>query len=97
MKHSLYSLVLAFALCCTASGCYTYTFDVGQGAQTGIENKKGNHYLIGGLAPISITDPAELARGADDYTVTITHTFVDGLLNVLTGGLYSPTTTIVTR
>ena len=97
MRTRLYAIVLMFALCCTASRCYTYSFDVGQGAQTGVETKKANHYLIGGLAPISVSNPEEMARGAEDYTVTITHTFIDGLLNAITGGLYSPTTTIVTR
>ena len=86
-----------FTLCCTASGCWTYTFDVGEGAQTGVETKKANHYLLYGLAPISVSNPTEMARGAEDYTVTITHTFIDGLLNSLTFGIYTPTTTIVTR
>lgn len=97
MKTRLYTLVIALLICCTASGCYTYTFDVGEGAQTGLETKKGNHYLLYGLAPISVSDPNELAKGAEDYTVTITHTFIDGLLNALTWGIYTPTTTIVTR
>jgi hypothetical protein len=38
-----------------------------------------------------------MAGGASDYSVTITHTFVDGLLNALTAGIYTPTTTIVTK
>lgn len=97
MKNSISSIFLALALCCTASGCYTYTFDVGEGAQTGVETKKGNHYLLYGLAPINVSNPEELAKGAEDYTVTITHTFVDGLLNAITWGIYTPTTTIVTR
>ncbi len=97
MKTKLHSLLLALVICCTASGCYTYTFDVGQGAQTGLETKKANHYLIAGLAPISVSDPVEMANGAENYSVTVTHTFIDGLLNVLTGGIYTPTTTIVTR
>ena len=70
---------------------------VGQGAQTGVEVKAKNHYLIAGLAPLSTADPQEMADGASDYEVTIQHTFVDGLINALTFGIYSPTTTIVRK
>jgi len=81
----------------TLSSCYTYTYNVGEGSQTGVEVKEKNHYLILGLAPVSISDPTEMAGGAENYKVTITHTFLDGFLNGLTGGLYTPTTTIVTK
>lgn len=79
------------------TSCYTYTFNVGEGAQTGLEVKKMNHYLIYGLAPVSISDPNELAGNAENYEVTITHSFVDGLINALTFGIYTPTTTIVKK
>jgi hypothetical protein len=49
------------------------------------------------LAPIKTANPAKMAGDAQDYEVTITHTFVDGLINVLTSGLYNPTTTIVKK
>ena len=70
---------------------------VGEGAKTGIEVKEKNHYLIYGLAPVKISDPTKMAGDAKDYTVTIQHTFVDGLLNALTGGIYTLTTTIVKK
>lgn len=85
---------------CTAvlfSSCYTYTMTVGKGAQTGVEVKKMNHYLIYGLAPIGISDPKAMAGGAENYEITITHTFIDGLINAITFGIYSPTTTIVRK
>ena len=89
------------ALACTMmlllSSCFTYTFTVGNGPKTGIETRKMNHYLIYGLAPVGVTTPQELAGDATDYEVTITHTFVDGLLNALTFGIYTPTTTIVKK
>jgi hypothetical protein len=79
------------------TSCYTYTFSVGEGAQTGMQVKKMNHYLIYGLAPVGVSNPNEMAGDAEDYDVTITHTFVDGLLNAITFGIYTPTTTIVTK
>lgn len=81
----------------SVTSCYTYTFNVGQGAQKGVEVKGKNHYLIGGLATISTSEPAKLAGDAKDYQVTIKHTFVDGLINAITFGIYTPTTTIVTK
>ena len=63
------------------TSCYTLTYSVGEGAKTGIEVKEKNHYLIYGLAPVKISDPTKMAGDAKDYTVTIQHTFVDGLLN----------------
>ena len=70
---------------------------MGKGSQTGVELTEKNHYLIVGLAPLKTSDPVKMAGNAKDYDVTITHTFVDGLLNAITGGLYSPTTTIVRK
>jgi hypothetical protein len=90
-------LIVTFGLLFLMTSCYTYTFNVGEGAQTGLEVKKMNHYLIYGLAPVSISDPNELAGNAENYEVTITHSFVDGLINALTFGIYTPTTTIVKK
>ncbi len=91
-------IMAAFVACfCLMSGCFTYTTTVGKGAQTGIENVGKNHYLIYGLVDLKTTPVAELAGDATNYDVTITHTFVDGLVNFLTGGIYSPTTVKVRK
>jgi len=70
---------------------------VGEGAQTGMEVKEMNHYLIYGLAPVGVSNPAEMAGDAEDYDVTIKHSFIDGLIASITFGIYTPTTTIVTK
>ncbi len=75
------------------SGCYVLEYNVGSGAQTGVETKQKNHYLIFGLAPLKTSDPNAMAGGASDYKVRIEHTFVDGLVNAITFGIYNPTTT----
>lgn len=97
MKKTISSTLLVLLLIFSVSSCYTLEYNVGRGAQTGIESKGKNHYLIYGLAPVKTTDPASLSNGAEDYTVTIQHTFIDGLLNALTFGIYTPTTTKVIR
>lgn len=97
MKNKLSSLVLVAALALTMSSCYTYTVTVGDGPQSGIEVKQMNHYLIYGLAPLNVSDPKELAGDATDYEVKIEHTFIDGLINAITFGIYTPTTTTITK
>ncbi|MCE3007285.1 MAG: Bor family protein [Bacteroidetes bacterium] len=49
------------------------------------------------MAPLSTSDPIEMAKGEANYDVTVKHTFIDGLLQAVTFGIYTPTTTIVTK
>ena len=97
MKRKAATLGLIVVVTLVMSSCYTLTYSVGRGAQTGVEVKEKNHYLIYGLAPIKTSDPTKMAGGATDYQVTITHSFIDGLINALTGGIYTPTTTTVKK
>jgi hypothetical protein len=92
----IYTILLSISFLSMAS-CYTLTYTVGTGTQTGETIKKKNHYLIYGIAPLKTSDPIKMAGDAKNYQVTIKHTFVDGLLNLLTYGLYTPTTTIVKK
>jgi len=97
MKKTVLNLFLVIGTSLSLTSCYTYTMTVGEGAQTGLEYRKMNHYLIYGLAPISTSDPKEMAGKAENYEITIKHTFVDGLINAITFGIYTPTTTIVRK
>ncbi len=38
-----------------------------------------------------------MAGNAANYQVTHSHTFIDGLINILTGGIYTPTTTTIIK
>ncbi len=91
------NIILVIGIAIVMTSCYTYTFNVGEGAQTGVTVTQKNHYVIYGLAAINVSNPQEMAGGADHYTVTIEHTFIDGLLNGLTFGIYTPTTTTVRK
>ena len=97
MKKKILNIALLLAIAVIMTSCYTITFSVGRGARTGQEIRAKNHYLIGGLVPLQVADPAQMAGGAANYDVTVTHTFVDGLLAGITGGIYSPTTITVTK
>lgn len=86
-----------FAVAIMMTSCYTFTATVGNGPQTGVKVVAHNHYLIGGLAPISTVNTKELVGDAKDYSIKVSHSFIDGFLNLLTGGLYTPTTVTVTK
>ena len=79
------------------SSCYTHTYMVGDGPQTGVEVKEKNHFVIYGLVPIATSNPHMMAGGAENYEVTTSHTFIDGILNSLTFGIYNPTTTVIRK
>jgi hypothetical protein len=97
MKNKFVSFSLLSFLCLSMASCYTLTYAVGSGAQTGETITEKNHYLVSGLATIKTADPTKMAGDAKNYQVTIKHTFVDGLINILTSGIYTPTTTIVKK
>lgn len=97
MKRTLKSMAVLFGLCLLLSSCYSYTHVVGNGAQGNTEVTQWNHYVIYGLAPVGVSDANEMAGGAENYTVHTRHTFVNGLINAITFGIYTPTTTTVTK
>jgi hypothetical protein len=97
MKNEFLTCVLLSFLCLSMTSCYTISYAVGSGAQTGETITEKNHFLVAGLATIKTADPTKMAGDSKNYQVTIKHTFVDGLINVLTSGLYTPTTTIVKK
>ena len=97
MKNKLVACACLSFLCFSMASCYTMSYTVGKGPQTGVTVVEKNHYVVAGLAPIKTADPIRMAGDAKDYQVTVKHTFVDGLINFLTRGLYTPTTTIVKK
>lgn len=97
MKKTILNATLALALAISLTSCYTQSYAVGSGAKTGVTVTEKSHYVIYGLAPIKTANPTKMAGDAKDYEVTTTHSFVDGLINFLTGGLYTPTTTTVKK
>jgi len=97
MKKLILCVALIICTSLLVTSCYTHQYSVGKGAQKGIEVTEKNHYLIYELAPISTSDPTKMADGASDYDVKHQWTFVDGFLMAITGGIYTPTTTTVTK
>jgi len=96
MKKVL-TFVMILIIAVSMNACYTLTYSVGEGAQTGETIQSKNHYFIAGLVPAGTSDPQKMAGGAKNFDVTVKHTFVDGLLSAITFGIYNPTTTIVKK
>lgn len=97
IKSTAKMMLVACSASIILSSCYSYTSVVGKGAQGNSQVTKWNHYLIGGLAPVGVSDSKQMADGAENYTVFTRLSFVNGLVSTLTFGLYSPTTTTVTK
>lgn len=97
IKNSMKTMAILFASSMLLSSCYSYTSVVGEGAKGNSQTTKWNHYVVYGLAPVGVSDSKQMANGAENYTVHTRQTFVNGLVSGLTFGLYTPTTTTVTK
>lgn len=97
IKKSMKMMTVIFAVSMLLTSCYSYTSVVGSGAQGNSQTTKWNHYVIYGLAPVGVSDSKQMADGAQNYTVHTRHSFVNGLVSALTFGIYTPTTTTVTK
>jgi hypothetical protein len=97
MKNKFISFALVCLISLSMASCYTVSYAVGSGSQIGETIVEKNHFLVSGLAPIKTANPTMMAGDTNNYQVTIKHTFVDGLINLLTSGMYTPTTTIVKK
>lgn len=97
IKKSMKMMAIVFTSSILLTSCYSYTSVVGDGAQGKDESTEWNHYVIYGLAPVGVSDSKQMAEGAEDYTVHTRQSFVNGLVSALTFGIYTPTTTTVTK
>lgn len=97
IKNSVKMMAVLFASSMLLTSCYSYTTVVGSGAQGNKQTTEWNHYVVYGLAPVGVSDAKAMADGAENYTVHVGHSFVNGLVAAITFGIYTPTTTTVTK
>ena len=90
------NLIVFGAIVMVLSSCYSHTYTIGSGAQTGIKSKGKNVYLIGGLINIKTADPQAMA-GSPNFTVNTKTSFVDGLIQGLTFGILGLETVTVQK
>ena len=98
MKKRIIMMSVGALLCSfLLTSCYTYKVQVGEGAKGTQVVKKWNHYMIGGLVRVKLSDPKKMAGDTKDYTVKTKQTFVNGLVTAITFCIYAPSTTYVTK
>ncbi len=98
MKKAGKALAVAL-VAATLTSCYSTTTCVGtleKDAPMVKVNTVKNHFLVEGLIPISNTkiQDSKYVGNRKNYQVKKTITFVDGLLRVITFGIYTPSTTV---
>lgn len=97
MKTSKIKFCLIALMCVFLTSCYTSRVANGNMSITEPTvqvNSQKNHFLLWGLLPLGQTQVAkEFVGDKKDYTTETSWTFVDGLLNCITLGIYTPTTT----
>lgn len=93
----LKTLAMCAMLTVGLSSCYVSTYVVGQGAQRSEEVRAKNNYFLGGLITGKQADTKSMAGGETDYTIQSKFNVGDYLLNVVTFGIYSPRTVVVTK
>lgn len=91
------AIALTFAVLFLAS-CSINEHMVGEGAQSGIEVKKKQWYLLSsGLARLNDVDTRDMAGSAENYTIETKTGFVDMLISGVTFGLVGARTVTVTK
>lgn len=97
IKKTMKMMIVVFAASMLLTSCYSYTSIVGNGAQGNSQTTEWNHYVIYGLAPVGVSNSKQMADGAENYTVHTRQSFLNGLVSAVTFGIYTPTTTTVTK
>jgi hypothetical protein len=92
-KIAFIMLLAAFTL----TSCYSYKSVVGKGPQGNEKITQWNHYVIEGLVPVGVSDSKSMAGNATDYSIHTRHTFINLIIGGITFGIYTPTTTTVTK
>ncbi len=86
MRTSLTGLLLATLL---LSGCHTISYR-GRGSPSGVEQEQWNNYFLWGLAPGSNDIDLQKLCPSGPARWKSQQSFVQGLIGVVTLGIYSP-------
>lgn len=85
--NNIIIVVLAFML----GGCAKQSFDIRPDNRAQPVKEEVHHFFISGLGQEKIIDAAAVCGSADKVARTETQlTFMNGLVNVLTFGIYTP-------
>jgi uncharacterized lipoprotein YajG len=88
MKNKILSSVVLIA---TLTGCAAQTFIVNGDTSHKPTTQDSHTFFISGLGQEQVTDAAAICDGADNIIkVEAQHTVVNGLLGLITFGIYTP-------
>jgi hypothetical protein len=86
MKKTIFSTWLLLI----ASGCSQQTFLISDASDT-IKEDRSQHFFINGLGQQKEINAAEICGGIENVSkVEVQETFVNGVLRVITFGIYTP-------
>lgn len=89
--------ILVLCVLLSLTSCYTtkiYNGEISKTEPMVKVNKEWNHHIIGGLVPLGAKMKADdYVGGRKNYMVKTNQSFLNLLVNYLTLGLYTPTTT----
>jgi len=92
VRRSVFLIVIFSVACIFATSCWKHTFTVGAGGVDGQQvYKKWHHHFLFGLIGDTNVD-VEKVCPSGNATIKDQHSFVNGLIQTLTFGIYGPTT-----
>lgn len=95
MRKIMITTLLALSML-LYSGCFTNIHTVGDGGSGTNEVQKRQWYILWGLVPLNVLETSEMAGDAENYTIKTEHTFLDGVIGIVTGlvTVYPKTVTV---
>lgn len=89
-------LIAVFGIALIMSSCFTSEHLVGTGASGSNATEKKQWFALFGLIPINKVDSKTMASGANNYTIKVERSFIDGLIGIFTGiiTIYPQTITV---
>lgn len=96
MKKTMVLALCLLMMSLPMVGCFTMKHSIGSGGSGQSSVSKKQWYALWGLVPLNQVDGGALAAGATDYTIKTQWSFVDILINIITGyvTIHSRTVTV---
>lgn len=89
MMRILATVVIAFVV----TGCATQTYHLNKASQSQLRDQEMQHFFVNGIGQEKQVNAAQVCGGIDKVAKVESHQrFVDGLLSVVTLGIYTPRT-----
>ena len=86
--NKLFTMIL---MCCLVTSCATQTFRMGNNSSGNLRKETMQHFFIQGIGQDSVLNPVAYCGSLNRVAkVEVKQTFLDGFLEVLTWGIYTP-------